>query len=144
MLVAGDAFVTVKQESAWAVMTQKKRVHGPPSYFTTDWYEAERSIEKLYQLKPAIAATGHGVPMGGSELDQQLEYLLKNFVQYAIPKRGRYVQQPVLSGEDGVIAVPQKVISPYKKIIVSAVVVGIAGFALSKLLNYKRNQVVMK
>jgi hypothetical protein len=141
--VAGDAFVTVKQESAWAVMTQKRRVHGPPSYFTTDWYEAERSVEKLYKLKPSIAATGHGVPMGGFELDRQLDYLLKNFVQYAIPKQGRYVPQPALSGEQGVIAVPQKMNNPYRKIIISAAIVGVAGFALTKLLNYRRSKMVM-
>jgi glyoxylase-like metal-dependent hydrolase (beta-lactamase superfamily II) len=143
MLVAGDAFVTVKQESAWAVMTQKKRVHGPPTYFTTDWYEAERSVEKLFKLRPSIAATGHGVPMGGVELNNQLDYLLKHFVEYAIPKQGRYIHQPAISGEQGVIAIPQQTRSPYKKIILSAAIVGVAGFALTRLINYKKNQLIM-
>ena len=36
-LIAGDAFVTVKQESLYAVATQEREVHGPPAYFTPDW-----------------------------------------------------------------------------------------------------------
>ena len=36
-LVAGDAFVTTKQESAIAVLTQRPELHGPPMYFTPDW-----------------------------------------------------------------------------------------------------------
>jgi glyoxylase-like metal-dependent hydrolase (beta-lactamase superfamily II) len=31
-LIAGDAFVTGKQESALAVMTQAPEIHGPPAY----------------------------------------------------------------------------------------------------------------
>lgn len=40
LLVAGDAFVTTKQESLYAVATQKRAVHGPPAYFTPDWHAA--------------------------------------------------------------------------------------------------------
>jgi glyoxylase-like metal-dependent hydrolase (beta-lactamase superfamily II) len=36
-LIAGDAFVTSKQESLYAVVTQEPEVHGPPAYFTPDW-----------------------------------------------------------------------------------------------------------
>ncbi|WP_158453452.1 hypothetical protein [Pelosinus fermentans] len=41
VLVAGDVFVTVKQESAVAVLTQDEAVHGPSAYFTTDWHAAK-------------------------------------------------------------------------------------------------------
>jgi glyoxylase-like metal-dependent hydrolase (beta-lactamase superfamily II) len=67
-LVAGDAFVTTKQESLYAVMTQREEVQGPPAYFTPDWHSARQSVEQLAALDPAIAATGHGTPMRGEEL----------------------------------------------------------------------------
>jgi glyoxylase-like metal-dependent hydrolase (beta-lactamase superfamily II) len=90
-LIAGDAFVTVKQESLYAVATQEQEVHGPPAYFTPDWQAARRSVERLAQLRPAIAATGHGTPMRGEALSRGLETLVANFDEIAVPDQGRYV-----------------------------------------------------
>src|ERR1700712_2047638 len=36
-LIAGDAFITTKAESAYSVAVQAIEIHGPPRYFTTDW-----------------------------------------------------------------------------------------------------------
>jgi len=36
VLIAGDAFVTTKAESAIAVFNDKKKISGPPKYFTVD------------------------------------------------------------------------------------------------------------
>jgi hypothetical protein len=33
-IIAGDAFMTTDQESAYAVAVQKPAMHGPPKYFT--------------------------------------------------------------------------------------------------------------
>ncbi|TJY41787.1 MBL fold metallo-hydrolase [Cohnella pontilimi] len=93
VLIAGDAFITVKQESAFAVATQEKEIHGPPAYWTPDWYEAWESVKKLEDMKPEIAITGHGVPMLGEELRQSLARLAKDFDKLAIPEQGRYVPQ---------------------------------------------------
>ncbi|MDB4866190.1 MAG: fold metallo-hydrolase [Cohnella sp.] len=90
-LIAGDAFITVKQESALAVATQEKEIHGPPAYFTPDWEESWRSVQKLEALKPAVAVTGHGVPISGEELQRGLAALARDFDQLAIPDHGRYV-----------------------------------------------------
>ena len=49
-LIAGDAFVTTKQESAVAALTQRPEMHGPPTYFTPDWENARRSVERLAAL----------------------------------------------------------------------------------------------
>lgn len=46
-LIAGDAFVTTKQESALAVLTQRPELHGPPAYFTPDWESARSSVQRL-------------------------------------------------------------------------------------------------
>jgi hypothetical protein len=67
-------------------------VHGPPAYFTPDWASARRSVERLAALRPAMAATGHGPPMGGQELNDGLEKLVREFERIAVPERGRYVR----------------------------------------------------
>lgn len=85
-LIAGDAFVTVKQESLYKVFTQEKEVNGPPKYLTPDWDAAFESVKKLAALKPSIAVTGHGVPMSGVELTNGLEKLVNQFQQIALPK----------------------------------------------------------
>ena len=92
-LIAGDAFVTTNQESFWAVMMQKQEIHGPPTYFTPDWYEARDSVERLADLEPRVAATGHGIPMAGARLRNDLRWLVDNFDEVAIPSRGRYVPE---------------------------------------------------
>lgn len=92
-VIAGDAFVTTKQESLYAVMTQKEEVQGPPAYFTPEWIEARRSVEKLAALRPEIAATGHGPVMRGEELRSGLEALVRDFDEIALPDQGRYVPE---------------------------------------------------
>ena len=65
-LIAGDAVVTTKQESAPAVMAQRRELHGPPMYFTPDWVSAARSVATLAELEPEVVATGHGEPLRGA------------------------------------------------------------------------------
>lgn len=91
LLIAGDAFTTVRQESALAVLSQRPEIHGPPMYFTTDWEAAERSVQRLRALKPAVAVTGHGVPMSGELLERGLLLLSQNFERMAVPDNGIYV-----------------------------------------------------
>lgn len=90
-LIAGDAFTTVKQESALAVLMQEKEIHGPPSYFTIDWDKARSSVEALQRLQPSFVITGHGQPMCESELSEQLKQLAEEFNDLAIPEKGKYV-----------------------------------------------------
>lgn len=106
LLIAGDAFVTTRQESAVQALTRPRHVHRPPAYYTTDWVAAGRSVQVLAGLEPATAATGHGEPMRGDELRQQLQSLAAEFEQRAIPPRGRYVARPALADERGVVDVP--------------------------------------
>ena len=106
LLLAGDAFVTTNQESAFSVMMQNTVMHGPPKYFTYNWGSAERSVKMLADLEPEIAATGHGKPMAGEELRQALHHLADNFRELAIPHSGRYVEEPALVNYDGVQYTP--------------------------------------
>lgn len=90
-LIVGDAFVTVKQESLYKVLLQKKEISGPPRYFTTDWQAAWDSVKKLEALKPSVAITGHGLPMKGEELTRNLHKLTTEFQQIALPNHSKFL-----------------------------------------------------
>ncbi len=93
ILIAGDAFVTVKQEYLFKVFTQEQEISGPPRYLTTNWEAAWNSVEKLESLKPNVAITGHGFPMAGKELKENLGKLTREFDHIAIPEHGRFVEK---------------------------------------------------
>ena len=86
VLLPGDAFCTTKPESFFeASITQRPEMHGPPSYFTSDWEAARRSVMKLAGLAPHAVAPGHGRPLAGPGVAQALRELAKNFDQIAVP-----------------------------------------------------------
>lgn len=91
ILIAGDAFVTVKQDSLYKVLIQKEEVHGPPVYLTTDWPQARESVRRLDALQPEVAITGHGTHMAGKDLRDGLHTLAVNFDNLALPGHGKYV-----------------------------------------------------
>ena len=91
-LIAGDAFVTTDQESAYSVATQKLELHGPPQYFTPDWESARESVRKLHELGPELVVTGHGRAMSGPEMRNALQILARDFDEIAVPDHGKYVR----------------------------------------------------
>lgn len=91
MLISGDAFITVRQDSFYNVLMQTPEVNGPPRYLTTDWNEAWRSVEKLFLLNPQIVVPGHGVALQGIPLKEQLKKLVDEFDERAIPDYGKFV-----------------------------------------------------
>jgi glyoxylase-like metal-dependent hydrolase (beta-lactamase superfamily II) len=131
VLLAGDAVITTKQESLLAVLTQLPKVRRPPAYFTIDWYAARRSVKALAELQPEVLATGHGKPLRGAEMRQQLQELADNFVQIGVPNRGRYIGLPAEADETGITKVPPAQASPVPKVAAGAAVV-VVGFLLWK------------
>jgi glyoxylase-like metal-dependent hydrolase (beta-lactamase superfamily II) len=93
-LIAADAFITTRQESAYAVFTQFPELHGPPMYFTQDWDKAREAVQRLAALEPERVVTGHGRAMEGAEMRTALHALARDFDQVAVPAQGRYVGQP--------------------------------------------------
>ena len=86
-LLVGDAFCTTKPESFFAAtFSQPAELHGPPSYFTSDWGAAKVSVRKLAALEPATVAPGHGKPLAGAEVPQALHKLADDFERLAIPQ----------------------------------------------------------
>ncbi|HEX8913748.1 MAG TPA: MBL fold metallo-hydrolase [Humisphaera sp.] len=133
-LLVGDAFVTTKQESALAVLTQRQEMHGPPMYFTCDWEAAADSVRRLDDLRPMVAATGHGVPMRGARLREELGRLARDFEQVAVPRHGRYVGRPAVTDRKGVVSVP-----PAPADVVPKLLMGMAvSFAMVGVINLIR------
>jgi glyoxylase-like metal-dependent hydrolase (beta-lactamase superfamily II) len=100
VLIAGDAFVTTRQESLTASFTNRPEIHGPPAYYTPDWGSSWGSVELLSALEPELAATGHGPPMRGPAMRRALRDLARDFDRVAIPPRGRYVERPQVEVPD--------------------------------------------
>ncbi len=134
-LIAGDAFINTKQESVTAVATQRQEIHGPPTYYTIDWENARASVKRLAALRPALAITGHGVPMIGERLERELQALADHFDELGMPRDGRYVRQPARWNESGILSVPPPVDNPMPKV-VAASLLGLGAFLLlNKLSN---------
>ncbi len=85
-LIAGDAFITTAQESAYAVATQAPELHGPPRYYTPDWNAAAKSVRALAALAPERVVTGHGRAMAGAGMRSALQELADRFEEVAPPR----------------------------------------------------------
>jgi glyoxylase-like metal-dependent hydrolase (beta-lactamase superfamily II) len=126
-LIAGDAFVTTKQESALAVLGQRQQVHRPPAYYTSDWRAARESVETLAGLRPEVAATGHGAPMRGERMRAQLQALLRDWDRTAVPSHGRYIREPAVTNEQGIVHLPPPVADPHVPVVAGVAVLAAVG-----------------
>ena len=102
-LIAGDAVITVNQENAAKLMSQVREFRNPPRYLTQDWAAAERSVQRLAELRPFLVATGHGLPLCGQWVADELARFSAYFTP---PEQGRYVNTPVRADEYGILYVP--------------------------------------
>jgi glyoxylase-like metal-dependent hydrolase (beta-lactamase superfamily II) len=127
VLIAGDAFVTTKAESLISTIFQKEEISGPPKYFTCNWASAKISVLKLVALQPEIVATGHGQVMRGETMRQDLEALSRNFDREALPKNGRYINDPAVTNENGVLSLPKKT----ESIPAALKIIGITGIGIA-------------
>ncbi len=85
-LLVGDAYCTTKPESFFeAALAQEPELHGPPSYFTSDWAAAQESVERLSSLDVAVVAPGHGKPLAGPHLNAEVRELAARFRAVAVP-----------------------------------------------------------
>jgi glyoxylase-like metal-dependent hydrolase (beta-lactamase superfamily II) len=127
VLIAGDAFVTLRAESLLANLTLEPELHGPPMYFTPDWIAARKSVAQLAGLRPEVVATGHGIPLYGQMMQHDLERLAARFEQLAVPDHGRYRLESALADHTGVIRVPPSIPQPEKSaaLIAGGVLVGV-------------------
>jgi glyoxylase-like metal-dependent hydrolase (beta-lactamase superfamily II) len=111
VLLAGDAFCTVDQTSAIKVLSMKPEVSLPPNYYTCDWEAAHESVALLADLEPDVIGAGHGEPMSGAAAREGLKRVTREWPQ---PTHGRYVQEPALASESGVLYLPPPAPDPMK------------------------------
>ena len=103
ILLAGDAFATMNMDSWSGLISGQKEISRGGAPFNFDWGMTRQSVQKLAQLRPTVAACGHGIPMADEELPDRLE----NFAaRFQAPRRGRYVQQAAEITEAGVAWLP--------------------------------------
>jgi glyoxylase-like metal-dependent hydrolase (beta-lactamase superfamily II) len=107
-LIVGDAFITTRQESVYAAILQKPEMHGPPTYYTSDWDNARESVRVLAALEPELIVTGHGRAMEGPAMRRALHALAHDFDEVARPTQGRYVREPARVDATGTTYVPPK------------------------------------
>ena len=84
VLIAGDSVVTVDLNSPraflqWARRRSEPRLCGPPWYTTWSWRSAEESVALVERLDPLVVASGHGLPMRGAGVAQQLHALADRY-----------------------------------------------------------------
>jgi hypothetical protein len=63
----------------------------------------------------------------------ELQYLAGHFDELAIPRHGRYVNEPAITNADGVVTIPPPVSDPLPTILAAAAVIAAAGFAVNAL-----------
>lgn len=124
VLLAGDAFATVNQASAFAVLTMKPEVSVPPTYYTCDWEAAYDSVARLSELDPEVIGAGHGEPMFGAAAREGLRRLATEWPQ---PVKGRYVNQPAKADHTGPVYIPPPAPDPVKWITVGVATAGAIG-----------------
>ena len=134
-LLAGDALATMNLDSWISNITEKREFCNPPAPFTPDWKAARNSVELLATLEPNIVAAGHGQPISGAGTSERLKKFAANF---RAPAHGRYVGQPAIADETGIVAVPPPVADPVRQVLIGGAVV--AGGALAFGLLKKRRE----
>ncbi len=132
-LLAGDALTTMNLESWASQITEKKEFCRPPAPFTTDWVAARESVVKLAALEPKVVAAGHGQPITENAAARLKEFA-KNF---RTPAHGRYVNQPAICDETGVVSVPPPVADPVRNVIIGVGAATVGALILAKILRRK-------
>lgn len=130
-LLAGDALTTMNADSWISMATEKREFCCPPAPFTPDWTAARRSVEILAELEPTTVAAGHGQPISGAKTAKLLKNFAKNF---NAPKHGRYVNQPAIADETGIVSLPPPVADPVRRALIGSAIIagGAAAFSLLK------------
>lgn len=132
VLLAGDAFCTVDQTSAFKTLTMRPEVSLPPNYYTTDWDVAYESVQLLADLEPDVIGAGHGEPMSGEDASEGLKRLARDWPQ---PRHGRYVNEPAIADENGIVYLPPPASDPMKW-----VALGVAGGAVAAGVAWRKRR----
>jgi glyoxylase-like metal-dependent hydrolase (beta-lactamase superfamily II) len=113
VLLAGDALATVDADSFSGMLRRKRKISRPATPVTPDWDAAERSVKEMASLRPRVLAPGHGEPMEGPAVANELAVFAEDF---AAPEHGRYVGEPARFDERGITWLPPAPPDPLPKV----------------------------
>jgi len=102
-LIAGDALATANLDSWLGVLTMRPVISRPVSPFTYDWDAAASSVQSLANLNPFLLAAGHGEPISGPRVADELARFAREFTP---PEHGRYIAEAAQANEHGVVYEP--------------------------------------
>ncbi len=109
VLLAGDSFATMNMDSWTGLVTGQKKLSRAGAPFNCDWDATEASVQRLAELRPTVAACGHGVPIADGDLPERFARFASRFHG---PRHGRYARQPAQTNENGVVALPPAPFDP--------------------------------
>lgn len=106
-LLAGDSLATADFDTypgmLKSLLLRQAHLYPAGAPFVCNWARARATADRLAELEPVAIGAGHGEPMIGSHVAQEL----RNFVRdFRVPATGRYVQHPAETDESGVTLVP--------------------------------------
>jgi glyoxylase-like metal-dependent hydrolase (beta-lactamase superfamily II) len=135
VLLAGDALATMDLDSWSAYLTRRRAFNRPSPPFTSDWAATRDSIERLAWLEPAVVAAGHGLPVSGEGVAEELRRFVEGFTP---PGRGRYVGNPPSAGEKGIEWLPPPVPDPYARGVMAGTAMGAGALLLASARRRRR------
>ena len=113
VLLAGDALATVDADSFLGMLRRRQKISRPATPVTPDWDAAERSVREIATLRAHVLAPGHGDPMDGPTVAEDLAAFAERF---AAPEHGRYAFEPARFDERGVAWLPPAPPDPLPKV----------------------------
>ena len=109
VLLAGDAFATMDMESWTGLLTGRTMLARAGAPFNCDWDATEQSVNDLAKLRPNVVGAGHGIPISDGQVAERLQRYAARFRR---PRHGRYVREPAITDERGVVALPRAPFDP--------------------------------
>jgi glyoxylase-like metal-dependent hydrolase (beta-lactamase superfamily II) len=135
-LLAGDALTTMNMDSWTSQLTREREFHRPPTPFTPDWEVARCSVQTLADLEPSIVAAGHGLPISGPNVAEDLRSYAARFTP---PSTGRYVGRPPRADE-GIRELPPPVPDPLLMKVAAGATLAVAAGAVGTALARRRGR----
>jgi glyoxylase-like metal-dependent hydrolase (beta-lactamase superfamily II) len=102
-LLGADAFATTEHDSVLSVLLGTPKISRAGTPFNFDWEATHASVVKLSNLEPQAIGCGHGPALQGAHLAEELRQLALHF---PVPHKGRYVDSPARTDENGVEFIP--------------------------------------
>lgn len=133
-LLSGDAFVTMNLDSWVEQVRRTPEPCSPPAPLTTDWDAARRSVQTLASLRPYAVGSGHGLPIAGDGVADEVDWFARTF---SPPEHGRYVAAPARTGPEGVEYLPPPVHDPFPRRATGAALVVIGAMGLARAARWR-------